>query len=120
MQNSMVWFVSRHIVNVWVYVSSSHIEDVRYLCVVEKILFLVVFLELCCIVAPALLRCVCAGIGVLLDLHSRTDDRRETEEKMKGWGNGEKLRDAKTKCKVGDKGSGERGRQTRKVQGFVD
>lgn len=51
-------------------VSLSHIEDLRYLCVVEEVLFLVVFLELCCIVVPALLRCVCAGMGMLLGLQS--------------------------------------------------
>lgn len=48
----------------------SHIEDLRYLCVIEEVLFLVVFLELCCIVDPALLCCVCAGMGMLLGLQS--------------------------------------------------
>lgn len=68
-------------------VSSSHIEDLRYLCVVEEVLLLVVFLELCRIVVPALLRCVCAGMGVLLGLQSEGwggTGGREREGKMKG------------------------------------
>lgn len=48
----------------------SHIEDLWYLCVIEEVLFLVVFLELSRIVVPALLRCVRAGMGMLLGLQS--------------------------------------------------
>lgn len=47
---------------------SPHIEDLRYLRVIEKVLFLVVFLELRRIVAPALFRCVRAGMGMQLGL----------------------------------------------------
>lgn len=47
---------------------SPHIEDLRYLRVIEEVLFLVVFLELCCIVALALLCGVRAGMGMLLGL----------------------------------------------------
>lgn len=50
--------------------SISHVENLRYLRVVEEVLLLVVFLELGCVVVPALLRCVRAGVGVLLGLRS--------------------------------------------------
>ncbi len=60
-------------------VSLSHIEDLWDLCVVEEVLLLVVFLELCCVVVPALLRCVCAGMGMLLGLQSEMTGGRERE-----------------------------------------
>lgn len=95
-------------------VSPSHIEDLRYLCVVEEVLLLVVFLELCRVVVPALLRCVCAGMGVLLGLQSEgwggTADGGEggEDERMQEEGRMERC---KTKCKVGEQMQGGGGRR---------
>lgn len=100
-------------------VLASHIEDLRYLWVIEEVLLLVVFLEHCCIVVPALFRRVRAGMGMLPGLQS---DKRREERRKKGGGGEEKMRkmkwDANTKCKVGGvQGQMQGGREGRHEEG---
>lgn len=90
-----------YIITVFLWICLPYIEELRYVGVIVVVLFLVVFLEFCCIVVPALLCRVSASMGMLLGLSEwRADGTTETRDgRIKGFSKKKKWRETKQNAK---------------------